>query len=515
MRRLHSFILAGLIAGLAMGGAASAATISIKSMTYSPKKLVPHLHLDGPIVQGDVETLKNFYLDFVGCRESCFTPEGNSTAVITLNSPGGSYETGLGLAKFLRENRIAAIVEDGMRCYSACAFAFLGGTAHSTQDGIGDFIDRTVEPGGILGFHAPYFPDQALTGLIEDFGAGEVFGESREMIATMVENLVDWNVDQHIVSTMVSMGPNETYDLNTPNDYFLVRTSLPPGSRTAYQPNDIEAVRNACIRLLAMHESAEPREVADRLAGLPFTDNISKDEFDNPLSGFKLSDKPLGLGHCSVSGTDWRGSGDLDIALYQTEGLTGFSRPMLSMFNREQGWSTAGTGANASRRIFQKESLNHFFLPVDMNLAEIAGASSPSIDPFDVSPDIAFPDLGADLEIFAEDNGTRISGKGDVFVFTQLANPLAFLTAKGRLTAPGTPFTYESVSEIALVRGGSYADSGDTFSWIAYKGSDASAIVRIEILKPDGVPPTEEEMALLRRIECDTVFEGVSLSCGN
>ena len=115
-----------LAAALAVAGAtsANAATISIVSMQYSAAQPVPHIHYEGETLAGDVETLRGIYESFVHCRIECSGPEGASTAVLTMNGPGGNYAEGLALADFLRENHIATVVERGMSCYSACAFAF-------------------------------------------------------------------------------------------------------------------------------------------------------------------------------------------------------------------------------------------------------------------------------------------------------------------------------------------------------------------------------------------------------
>src|SRR5690606_32028891 len=114
-------------------------------------------------------------------------------ALVTLHSPGGNYIEGLKLANFMRENHIATVVEQGSSCYSACAFAFLGGTGYSPQQGIGIYIDRMIELGGRLGFHAPYFASEDLDDIVAEIGVGNVLGASRDDIALMIRRLVEWN----------------------------------------------------------------------------------------------------------------------------------------------------------------------------------------------------------------------------------------------------------------------------------------------------------------------------------
>src|SRR5690606_31234559 len=145
-----------------------------------------------------------------------------------LQSPGGNYVEGLKLARLFRERAVTTVVEVNSECYSACAFAFLGGTGYSSQDGVGAYNDRIVEPGGILGFHAPYFASDDLSTLVADFGMEAVLGASRGDIALMVEQLVDWNVDPNVLGYIVSMGPEQTYDVTTGEDLYLTRSHLPP-----------------------------------------------------------------------------------------------------------------------------------------------------------------------------------------------------------------------------------------------------------------------------------------------
>lgn len=60
------------------------------------------------------------------------TPEVET--VIALNSPGGSLIGGVGLGEVIRQNRLRTMIFDGAICFSACAFAFLGGTERKVGD---------------------------------------------------------------------------------------------------------------------------------------------------------------------------------------------------------------------------------------------------------------------------------------------------------------------------------------------------------------------------------------------
>ena len=100
--------------------------------------------LSGVIEKGDAEKIAAI-LDKTGDGVHA----GNS---ICLNSPGGNYLAGKELYDRFMADGFATYVRKGDQCHSACAIAFLGGSQW------GDFRhpSRTMEPGAVIGFHAPY-----------------------------------------------------------------------------------------------------------------------------------------------------------------------------------------------------------------------------------------------------------------------------------------------------------------------------------------------------------------------
>ena len=70
-----------------------------------------------------------------------------------MDSEGGNYLEGIKIAAFISSNYIATRVRTGMRCFSSCAIIFMAGTTDVADY---NFRNRTLEPGGLLGFHAPY-----------------------------------------------------------------------------------------------------------------------------------------------------------------------------------------------------------------------------------------------------------------------------------------------------------------------------------------------------------------------
>jgi hypothetical protein len=63
---------------------------------------------------------------------------------VVLAGPGGRISVGSELYEMFRDRKLATRVDD--ECASACTVAFLGG------------VDRSISPGGRLGFHRGSFP---------------------------------------------------------------------------------------------------------------------------------------------------------------------------------------------------------------------------------------------------------------------------------------------------------------------------------------------------------------------
>ncbi|WP_037075866.1 hypothetical protein [Rhizobium mesoamericanum] len=71
---------------------------------------------------------------------------------VCLDSPGGSFLGGKALEDLFMTDGIQTYVRRGDQCHSACALAFLGGSEWGDMR----HASRTIEPGAVLGFHAPY-----------------------------------------------------------------------------------------------------------------------------------------------------------------------------------------------------------------------------------------------------------------------------------------------------------------------------------------------------------------------
>ena len=75
--------------------------------------------------------------------------------VLCLDSPGGSLAEAMAMFEAIREQNITTRIPGGWRCESACAIAFMAG---SLELGVGvptTIGSHQLDPGGVLGFHAP------------------------------------------------------------------------------------------------------------------------------------------------------------------------------------------------------------------------------------------------------------------------------------------------------------------------------------------------------------------------
>jgi hypothetical protein len=492
---------------------AQAATISIVSMQYSAAHPVPHIHYEGGTEASDLESLQQVYDTFVRCRLECIGQRGGSTAVLTLSGPGGNYHTGLLIAEFLRENHIATVAERGAVCLSACAFAFLGGSGYSPLVSVGTYIDRMVEPGSRVGFHAPYMGEEDFFAGLEATGPMGSQGVSRNSLALMVQQLVRWNVDPLVLYDMMSMGPSDTYDLVRPEDLYLTRTALPPSPTRTWIADWPEALRNACMRLLAVYEHSHPFETWDRLYETSYQVGIGSTQA-SALSGFRLSESLLDVGHCSATETSLATGGDVDLALYFNP-MFGqpHSNEVISFFNRNDGWSSAGIGGLPIKRIYQRGPMNHFFLPLGVNIddLDLPGELEVMENRFFSVAGAALPPLATEMQLVSFKGSRRVSRNGDVWLFEQLGNARLFNSALDETYNFG--FSNERVSSDSFVREGAYPD-GTAFAWVGFLDGNSSNVIHAMVLKPAGVTATTEEWALVRRLECAARFGGFEMHCG-
>ncbi len=490
---------------------------------FSAERFVPHIHYSGPVLEGDAKRMAALLDSVAECDVSALPAEGGNCALVTLHSPGGNYIEGLKLAGLFRDRGVATVVETGTSCYSACAFAFLGGSGYSSQDGVGAYSDRIIEPGATLGFHAPYFAPDDLGSLVADFGMDAVLGASREDIALMVEQLVDWNVDPNILGYVVSMGPDQSYDVKTGEDYFLMRSHLPPSPIGHWIDRDDKpaAIRNACLRLMAYHKGLYLDNDPDAISTSYLTD-FAVNESGQKLSGFRIGpDNPLGVTFCGLPTEQTELYGDIDLSLFTAPGVTGAARPMLSMFHRPDGWSSLGTGSRADRRLFKKGGFNAMFMAP---FEDVASRTADALDYLAFEKFYSFnEDIKVDGKVPRPESRMPVKAVvttpaadtleyGDNRIIVQIGNSLLLEQGMNLLPERNVTFNLNSKSALGYVYGGVYP-SGRPFLWFGLMDLDSSMVTLVEIEAKSVPADMDAAVTEQEDLACSFSFLGASLKC--
>ncbi|MFT3986307.1 PAN domain-containing protein [Aestuariivirga sp.] len=112
-------------------------------------------------------------------------------AVVLLDSDGGNLNAGLEIGKAIRLKEYVTWVDNGMRCASACALIWLGGTK------------RLMSPVAQIGFHAAYNGDD-----------GQVTGAGNALVGAYLGQL---GLTQSFIAFATERNPNESLNWLTPD----------------------------------------------------------------------------------------------------------------------------------------------------------------------------------------------------------------------------------------------------------------------------------------------------------
>jgi hypothetical protein len=152
-------------------------------------------------VEGDLEA---------GDHNKFRTQVGRLTkAVVVFNSDGGNLLAGIEIGKTIRLKSFATVVLDGLRCASACAFAWLGGSP------------RFMERGAQIGFHAAY---------IEDGGRASESGVGNALLGSYLTQI---GLLEHAVVYITQAGPRQMTWLTLPDAKQIGIDVLPFEKQTA------------------------------------------------------------------------------------------------------------------------------------------------------------------------------------------------------------------------------------------------------------------------------------------
>lgn len=160
---------------------------------------------------------------------------------ICLDSAGGNYREGRMLFDFFMVNGIATYVTSSSQCQSACALALLGGSAW------GDFRHsvKTIEPGALVAFHAPYLV--LAEGQYSNEDMSEAVGGAIEIAADLVSQRRSLMISEHLLSNFLLFNSRSTKPVLTVGD------AAHGGFAIQAPPNEIKqdfASRVAACRVL-------------------------------------------------------------------------------------------------------------------------------------------------------------------------------------------------------------------------------------------------------------------------
>ena len=492
-----------------------AAEISLVSYRYSKARPVPHIRLTGVIRPGDDATALKV-IELAKACAGCGGEDGGPVAVVSLDSPGGHYKTGIALADAFRANITATVVETGDTCLSACAVAFLGGSAFWPTGGIGVFMDRVIEPGATIGWHSPLFPDEVVASITDGGMAKLALETTRIGISSMVEVLTRYNVSPQVIDKIIAMGQGETWNADTAGALFDVRANMPEFPLSSLDFPVDEQLRHACARLAAVHYTTSLEKGMEIVAG-PVDATIGNDTEGNRLTGIAIDDRPLNVAACARSGEgvvdgvltgaalyrlDGKGEGDLEIVKQMATGAEG-------------GWSfVAYDGGDATRSLLFFGPMAHAVMPPDFRLAGIEPLVRPSIDSGKaVDGASALPVLKRDLGLskVSETAFSRVF-EGAGMIFAEQVGTAELADELINQKASGMEVSFSKDFASALVRSGNDTEKGVSFYWIAIRSGARAAATRIEMPVP-GNKLTDAQKKLITAYACSVDFEGKHLPC--
>lgn len=194
------------------------------------------------VISKFIETLDKISID----------PQEVWDTAVELNSPGGSFLEGMGLAVEFRRRGVSTIVRGGDECFSACALAFLGGSERLPNpfnipaEIPNQLPSREVEEGGVLGFHAPYLAVRG--GEYTAQNVEEAYRSAVDSIALLI-NLADHlYVEPTELPRLLEPDRESMYLVNTVDSIRMLWIRyLHPRRGEGYSPITKSMVENACV----------------------------------------------------------------------------------------------------------------------------------------------------------------------------------------------------------------------------------------------------------------------------
>ena len=249
-----------------------------------------HIRLTGPIEEGDAEKLQKIL------GES----DRWTTAVVSLNSPGGDYRAGLALSDLILTNNLRTFVDEGDQCLSACALAFLGGRQEFLRN-ITWTPSRYVHAGAKVGFHAPFNTEYPNAPGLNTQGARLIaelyYSQARGAIRALQGRIADWQVMPELVFDMLGKGPNEFLLIERYRE--LMRNQITVVADTISRPKQIGALEALLGCTFVLSTVIEPADdYRDTLSLRTLSDVASLDYMRLPYNAapYDMTVNELGSG---------------------------------------------------------------------------------------------------------------------------------------------------------------------------------------------------------------------------
>ena len=186
------------------------------------------LTLSGKIAAGDAK------------RVARLLGEDDST-VIFLNSTGGNYREGLALAALFKEKLVRTFVPAGSTCLSACAIAFLGGTAEGEEGG--QPSARSIAVGARLGFHAPFIETGGAELTLR--AVEEAYDHAIGTVTEFIRASIGYGITAEVAADMMTPQRSELFYIRTVRDLRRVGVQVDSINKaTTLTPS---MVKNLCL----------------------------------------------------------------------------------------------------------------------------------------------------------------------------------------------------------------------------------------------------------------------------
>lgn len=209
-----SFFVTGMTAfALLAASPGSAMTFSVSSTRAegaSGSTTTTEIRATGSFERGDADRLSGTLQTLKGGARV-----GESLLLVSFDSKGGTLEEGMRIGRLLRQFGVSTVIRAGSRCLSACALAFLGGTAVSPA---GVEPGRRLEVGGQLGFHA-FYATRDVDARDASTSRARGVTEGRAMSAVIIAYVIEMGVDPTVVLRSLVRPPDEMTFIETAGEF--------------------------------------------------------------------------------------------------------------------------------------------------------------------------------------------------------------------------------------------------------------------------------------------------------